>query len=188
MISVKFTVTNTYSSTASAPVLLNVASTGGKPVWYNNAASPTGASTVTYGYANYYYQYIYDGTYWVWAGHSTDNNTTYAGYSFGFGYGQCDTAAATVAKACAISNYALGAGGIVAIKFTYDVPAYATLNIRTRGAKEIYYRGEPIGEGVIKAGDTATFMYGGGHYQLLAIDRNIEIATVNETKSYLGIT
>lgn len=91
--------------------------------------------------------------------------------AFGQGYGTCSTAAATVAKVGTLANYELVTGGIVGIKFTYDVPASATLNINSKGAKAIYNRGSAIAANVIAAGDTATFMYDGTRYNLLSIDK-----------------
>lgn len=75
---VKFTNTNTYSSTTDNPVKLDVNSTGAKNIWYNNTNSGegnTGTNTTAYGYANRYVTYTYDGTYWVWTSHSVDNNS-----------------------------------------------------------------------------------------------------------------
>ena len=68
IVGVKFTNTNTYESTAEAPVTLNVNNTGDKPIYYNNAASPTGTNTSIYGYANRIIYYMYDGTNWCWFG------------------------------------------------------------------------------------------------------------------------
>ena len=45
------------------------------------------------------------------------------------------------------------------------------MNINSKGAKAIYYQGAAIKAGVIKAGDTATFIYNGSQYHLLTIDR-----------------
>lgn len=75
------------------------------------------------------------------------------------GYTTCSTEAATLAKKASLSSYTLSTGGIVVVQFTYDVPAGATLNVNSKGAKAIYYKGAAITDGVIKAGDTATFMY-----------------------------
>lgn len=88
----------------------------------------------------------------------------------GFGYATCATAAATAAKVATLSNYTLRTGGYVSVKFTNAVPANATLNINSRGAKNIYYRGAAIKADVIKAGDLATFIYS-GQYHLVGIDR-----------------
>jgi len=83
-----------------------------------------------------------------------------------------------------LSSYALTTGGIVAVKFTNDVPEGATLNINSKGAKAIYHRGAKIAAGVIKAGDTATFIYS-SYYHLLSIDRDEDNTT---TLSDLGVT
>lgn len=88
----------------------------------------------------------------------------------GIGYGTCTTAEATKAKVSSISNYTLTVGGIVAIKFSHAVPAGSTLNITSKGAKAIYHKGAAIADGVIKAGDTATFVYS-TYYHLISIDR-----------------
>ena len=100
-----------------------------------------------------------------------DNNTTYTNMSLGQGYGTCATEEATTAKVVTLSSYALTKNGIVSVKFTYAVPASATMNINSKGAKNIYYKGAAITAGVIKAGDIATFIYDGTQYQLIAIDR-----------------
>ena len=81
------------------------------------------------------------------------------------------TAAATTAKVVSLSSYSLVSNGIVSVKFTYDVPASATMNINSKGAKSIYYRGSAITAGVIRAGDIATFIYNGSQYHLISIDR-----------------
>ena len=99
-----------------------------------------------------------------------ETNTTYTPVKLGFGYETCDTAAATAAKTAALSSYALNTNGIVSVKFTNAVGAGATLNINSKGAKAIYYRGAAITAGVIEAGDTATFIYS-TYYHLVSIDR-----------------
>ena len=85
-------------------------------------------------------------------------------------------AASTAAKVVALSNYALATGGIVSVKFTNAVPANATLNINSKGAKSIYYNGSAIKAGIINAGDTATFIYDGTQYHVIAIDSIISKA------------
>jgi len=102
-----------------------------------------------------------------------DANTTYSNASLGQGYGTCDTAAATAAKEVTLSSYALTTGGIVAVKFTYDVPANATMNINAKGAKYIYYKGAKITAGVLKAGDIGVFIYS-SYYHLIGIDKAID--------------
>ena len=77
---VKFTNTNTASNCT-----LNVNNTGAKQIWYNNAVY-TAASNAVCGYANRYFRYMYDGTYWVWMGWSLDANTWTAASATANGY------------------------------------------------------------------------------------------------------
>lgn len=98
-------------------------------------------------------------------------NTTYTPGKLGQGYATCSTEAATAAKTASLSDYTLVTGGIVAVKFTNAVPANATLNVNSKGAKDIYFGGEAITAGIILGNDTATFMYDGTRYHLLAVDR-----------------
>lgn len=165
VVMVKFTTSNSASN-----VKLNVNETGAYPIWYNNAEY-TSTGTAYTGYANRVIGYMFNGTHWVWIMQSYDANTTYKNVSLGHGYATCATAEATTAKVGTLSSYALTVGGIVSVKFTYGVPASATLNINSKGAKAIYYRGSAITANVIKAGDTATFIYNGSQYHLLSIDR-----------------
>lgn len=166
MIAVKFS----YTNSASNPTL-NVNGTGAKSIWYNTSLITTSALSCA-GTANRVINFIYDGTQYVFIGWSTDNNTTYTNASLGQGYGTCSTAEATTAKLVTLSNYSCTTGGIVAVKFTYAVPANSTMNINSKGAKAIYYRGTAITSNVIKAGDVATFIYDGSQYHLLTVDSN----------------
>jgi hypothetical protein len=184
MVLVKFT----YNNTASSPTL-NVNSTGAKPI-YRYGTTAVGNSDTTSGWrAGALQLLVYDGTGWV---RSFWENTTYANTSLGHGYGTCATAAATAAKVVTLSSYSLSTGGVVAVKFTYDVPASATMNINSKGAKNIFHRGVAITANVIKGGDIATFMYDGTQYHLLSVDRwHNDIATLrtdltNHTHSYAG--
>lgn len=99
----------------------------------------------------------------------------------GFGAASA-TLGTSPAFTAALSNYTLdgGNGGVIAIKFSNDVPASATLNINSKGAKAIYYKGAAITAGVIQSGDTATLMYNGTQYVLLGVDRSIEEMTDTE--------
>lgn len=160
----KFSNNNTASN-----VTINVNGTGAKSIWYGTSVY-TGSSAAICGQANRYYTFMYDGTYWVWISYGSDSNSTYTNQSLGQGYGTCTTAAATTTKVVTLSGYGLTLGGIVVVKFTYSVPANATLNVNSKGAKAIYYKGTAITANVIKAGDTATFMYNGSQYHLLAVD------------------
>lgn len=91
---------------------------------------------------------------------------------FGQGAATVNNTAGTTAIAVSLSNYVLSTGGIVAIRFLNAVPANATLNINSKGAKSIYYGGSAITADVIVGGDTATFMYDGTNYNLIALDRS----------------
>lgn len=97
------------------------------------------------------------------------DNHTHTNESMGQGYGT--TAAGTTTTTASITNYKLKVGGIASIRFTNAVPASATLNINSTGAKSIYYNNAAITANVIKAGDTATFMYDGTYYRLISIDK-----------------
>ena len=170
MIALRFNATNAKNAT------LNVNSLGAKPIYYKGAAI-----TASRAPANAVMLLVYDTTQ-VSTGawhciYSYDANSTYSNASLGQGYATCDTAAATVAKTAALSSYALSTGGIVAVKFTYDVPANATLNVNSKGAKAIYYKGAAITGKVIKAGDVATFIYNGTQYHLIAIDSSVAALT-----------
>ena len=280
-VAIKYSNTNTHSSSTANPITLNVNNTGAKNIWYGSnhtgasSGQPTGVATFVFGYAGRYTYYIYDGTYWIWDGSGVDNNSTnflrndasstmtttipflylkgtsidtkqdnngvtniqfpafaiqdkngevttrlesiietngnvstymYArnynkntatyflgglkviadkignlwyditnperfNVAIGHGYGVCGTAEATTAKTVAISYYKLVMHGYVTVKFTYNVPANATLNINSKGAKNIWFRGANITANVIKAGDLATFIYDGTRYQLVSNDR-----------------
>ena len=76
---------------------------------------------------------------------------------------------------------------IVSILFTYGVPANATLNINTTGAKAIWYRNAAIVADIIGAGDTATFMYNGTHYVLISLDKNTQSNLSDLTNDISGL-
>lgn len=87
------------------------------------------------------------------------------------GYGTCNTNENTSLKIVALDNsYVLSAGSLISIKFNNTVHANASMNVNATGEKPIYYRGTAIIEGVINAGDTATFMYDGKFYHLVSLD------------------
>lgn len=166
-ICVKFSATDT--STTTTPHL-NVNGTGDERIWVNTAVLAS-AKSAYHGYANRYITYMWDGAYWVWRSSGYDANTTYTNVALGHGYATQNNSAAASAVTAALSSYTLTVGGIVSVKFTYDVPASATLNVNSKGAKAIYHRGAAIAAGVIKAGDTATFIYS-TYYHLISVDRD----------------
>lgn len=112
-----------------------------------------------------------------------DNNITHTALSLGFGYGTCSTAAGTKAKVGTLSSGVLGSNGsIVAIKFTKSCTvANPTLNINSKGAKNIYWHGAALTDtALIKAGDIVTFMYDGTQYHIISISP-IKYSTTNIT-------
>lgn len=156
--------------TSAAGWTLNVNGLGAKPVYQTLGAASV---TTTIFNVNYTMLFVYNsqrisgGCWDIFYGYNS--NTTYTNASLGQGYGTCATAAATKAKAVTLSSYSLTTGGVVAVKFTYDVPAGATLNVNSKGAKAIYYHGAAITDGIIKAGDVAYFIYS-TYYHLLGVD------------------
>ena len=163
---VKFTYDNNVASST-----LNVNGTGAKPIYrYGSTAGSTGDSTSGWR-AGAVQLFVYDGTGWIrqfW------ENSTYSNVALGQGYATCGTAAATVAKTASLSSYALTAGGIVSIKFTNgNTVANPTLNINSKGAKAIYYRGAALTDtSLIQPGDTVTMMYS-TQYHIIAIDHSL---------------
>lgn len=163
--------------TSASGWTLNVNGLGAKPVYQTLGAASV---TTTIFNVNYTMLFVYNsqrisgGCWDIFYGYNS--NTTYTNASLGQGYGTCATAAATKAKAVTLSSYSLTTGGVVAVKFTYDVPAGATLNVNSKGAKAIYYHGAAITDGIIKAGDVAYFIYS-TYYHLLGVDDIIHPAS-----------
>ena len=117
-----------------------------------------------------------------------DTNTIYSPVSLGFGYATDSRSSATTAVTATLSSYSLVKGGIVTVKFSYDVPANATLNVNSKGAKAIYNRGTAIIANIIKANDRATFMYDGSYYHLISIDYASKSAVSSGTELSLVTT
>ena len=156
--------------TSASGWTLNINGLGAKPVYSTMGA--TTRITTTFN-VNYTMLFIYNST--RVSGGCWDMYYGYnAGYTNNVSQGQGYAASTSNAKACTatLSSYALVAQGIVAVRFANAVPAGATLNINSKGAKAIYYCGAAIVDGVIRAGDVATFIYNGSQYILLAVDRN----------------
>lgn len=105
--------------------------------------------------------------------------------SLGQGCGICDTSKSSTSKIVSLENYTLALGGIVSVKFKEDVTAKSTMSINSKGAKPIYYKGAQITNNIIKAGDTATFIYDGSYYHLLTINTLIDRVVALETHAIL---
>ena len=104
----------------------------------------------------------------------------------GIGYGTCATAASTSAKTVTCSGYVLQTGGIIAIRFTYAVTGSITLNVNSTGAKTAYNGGSTFTTGLIKAGDTATFVYNGSYYYLMSVSSPSKTYTANVSTTWTG--
>ena len=155
--------------TSASGWTLNINGLGAKPVYSTMGA--TTRITTTFN-VNYTMLFVYNST--RVSGGCWDMYYGYnAGYTNNVSQGQGYAVSTSSAKACTatLSSYALVSHGIVAVRFANAVPAGATLNINSKGAKAIYYCGASIAEGVIRAGDIATFIYNGSQYILLGIDR-----------------
>lgn len=172
VIAVKFT----YSNNVGGDIpKLNVNGIGEKKIMIDNYLINNGAPTLAAGIANGIVYYRYDSSLdngsgaWEFLGSSIDNDTN-TNAKFGQGYvTQINDSAASEIRTTSLQDFKLTSGGILSVKFTYDVPANATLT--TGGtAKAIYNKGAAITEGIIKAGDVATFIYSGSIYILLSID------------------
>lgn len=164
---VKFTNTNTVAN----PTLAVNGTTAKSIKRYGTTAPST--STKTSWYAGSILHLVYDGDYWQIVGWLNDD-TTYTNAALGQGYGTCATAEATAAKVVTLSSYELKTGGIVAVKFTYGLCASATMNVNSKGAKNIFIHGAVATATTckeVKAGDIAYFMYDGTQYQFLGTDR-----------------
>lgn len=106
-------------------------------------------------------------------------------------YGTCTSEAAVTAKAVSVSsnqNYKLATGELIMVLFSAAVPASATLNVNTSGAKSIYYRGSALIANVIKADDLVTFVYDGTYFHIIAIDRNRPSVSFNNTELVVDLT
>ena len=103
---------------------------------------------------------------------SADNTiarkTDLAPAKLGSGIGTCSTSSGTALEVV-LSDYNLVQNGIVAVTFANDVPANATLNINSKGAKPIYYKGSAITADTIKADDTVMFAYDGTNYVVTSL-------------------
>ena len=98
-------------------------------------------------------------------------------------YGQCSTAAATVAKVVACTGFELITGSEITVKFTVtNTAASPTLNVNSTGAKPIFYRGAAISAGYLAANRTYTFRYDGTNYDLVG-DINTNTTYSNFTKA-----
>lgn len=159
------------ANSVASPTLAVNGTTAKSIMRYGTTAPSTSAKTSWQ--AGSIVHLVYDGTYWQMVGWLNDDST-YSNAQLGQGYGTCATAEATAAKAVTLSNYSLTTGGIVAVKFTYGLCASATLNVNSKGAKNIFINGAAVTATtakMVKGGDIAYFIYDGTQYQFLGTDR-----------------
>lgn len=102
--------------------------------------------------------------------------------AIGFGSGTCSTAASTVAKELVLSNYELINGGILVVTFTYGISvASATLDVNSKGAKAVYYKGAALAADRIGAGDVVMLQYDGTNYNVIHINSTPVYTAVSGT-------
>lgn len=87
-------------------------------------------------------------------------------------YGTCSTTGSTAAKTVTVANsgFVLEAGARVSVKFTYSNSASSpTLNVNSKGAKNIYHKGVRITSGGNKAllAGIVDFIYDGTQWHLV---------------------
>lgn len=106
-------------------------------------------------------------------------------------YGECSTAAATVAKEVTLAGYTLTTGSRIAVKFTVtNTAASPTLNVNSTGAKAIMYRGSAISAGHLAAKRIYEFIYDGTNWELVGdinTDTNTKVTNTlaTTTKAYI---
>ena len=160
-----------YSNTASNPTL-SVNGLPAAPIIRNSSYASSNAAGSWQQMAVVTLTYIVNGGTAYWSMNDW-NNSTYSNASLGHVYGTCSAVNSGTGECTVVaSNYQLGTGAIVSVAFSVDVPMSATLNINSKGAKPIYHEGAALAQaGIINQGDTATFIYDGSHYVLIAVDR-----------------
>ena len=126
---------------------------------------------------------LYSGGTKVLTGHQTIKQDGVTGATVNR-FGTCSTAAATAAKEVSITTgtFALEAGSIVAVKFSNANTANSpTLNVNSKGAKNIFVNGAQITSGGNKALLTGTviFIYDGTQWHLIGnyYDTNTQAVT-----------
>ena len=96
----------------------------------------------------------------------------------------CPTAAATTTKTVSNDGFTLKKGAILAVRFTYGVPAGATLKVNGGQAYGIYRNNGSIADNIIEAGDTATFLFYDSKFHLLSLDRKADTAITQNSNAY----
>lgn len=163
----------TYQNTASEPKL-NVNNTGEKTIIRYGTSKP-GITVKTAWYDGAIVGFVYDGTNWVIIGWQDNTDTTYTNAKLGQGYGDGDTlSGSTTTAKVNITNYVSTTGGIISVHFIIDPSSITSLNVNGYGAKTIRYNNTATSlNGLVNRYDTATFIYDGTYYHLIAVDKAI---------------
>ena len=83
-------------------------------------------------------------------------------------YAVCSTEGSIISKTVSCQSFALVTGARIIIKFAdTNTAANPTLNVNSTGAKPIYYKGNSIGTGVLKANGTYEFVYNGNQFEFV---------------------
>lgn len=136
IVGIRYANDNTYNSTASNFITMNVGGTGATPFLYGATVKPTGTNPVVYGISNNIHFYMYDGTNYVYLGRSEDSGNTYT-------TAVCSTASSSASKTAIFHDYiALPDSYLHILMTTNNTAADAlTLNINGQGDKPIYING-----------------------------------------------
>ena len=116
---------------------------------------------------------------------SADGGSTFAPVA-GSLYGECTTAAGTAAKVVTCADFDEYRTGVTLfVKFTNtNTAASPTLNVNSKGAKAIYYRGSAMAVNKIAAGGTYQFRYNGTQWDLVGdIDTDTQTITYRRINS-----
>lgn len=182
---------------AANDLMLNVNDTGAKPIYYREKAF----SSDFYIAKNATYTFRYNGTQYDLVGDLSRTPTIDTALSAtstnpvqnkavteaitdirnvtGNAFAVCTTNAEIAAKTATSSqNYSLRDFGIVCVRFNNAVPADATLNVNSTGAKQIKFKNANIVDGVIETGDTVAFAYDGTSYNIISIVHSHAFFTV----------
>ena len=87
----------------------------------------------------------------------------------------------------ACAGFTLVTGAVIRVKFTVtNTAANPTLNVNSKGAKAIYYRGAAISAGYLAANRTYEFVYNGTQFELVGdIDTNTTYGVATQTANGL---
>ena len=98
--------------------------------------------------------------------------------SLGFGYGVCDTAGATAAKAVSMTNLILTPGSTISVLFQNAFTASSpTLSVNGSAAKPIKLFGNAMPMGKVKNNTILVMNYDGTNFNVIGIESQVAAAT-----------